>query len=358
MPAAPGLTHGTPVRHPEWTYRFEFLLHITHPAGDNLARASGLLDRSLSTIRTGWRGVKGTWAASFLALAGIGRAARASIGEIQPRPVFRLLLATTLCAVIGAGPARAAVPLLASRARWGAKGVLTWEAVNEHVLGRAGESNPCGFEIGRAVVDAAWEGDVLVGRLTLCTACGERTVPYLGVHVSANGTVVADVSSLVPGCESPGLERGRLVLAPLAEPAGRPPLSRHLEAGEKLLQLRRGKAAQAEFQKALAAREDPGKAWHGIGLASVLLGDDQGAVTAYQKARSFAPGVLLSYNLACAQARLGHVDEALANLSDAIERGFAAPDGLLSDPDLAPLRGDPRFSALLTRTRNNEERRR
>ena len=269
----------------------------------------------------------------------------------------RSLLATTLCAVLGAGPARGAVPLLASRARWGSKGVLSWQAVNEHVLGRAGESNPCGFEAGRAVVDAAWEGDVLVGRLTLCTTCGERTVPYLGVHVGANGTVVADVP-LLPGCESPGLEGGRLILAPLAEPAGRPPLSHHLEAGEKLLQLRRGKAAQAEFQKALVAKEDPGKAWLGLGLSSVLLGDTAGAVAAYEKARSFAPGALLSYNLACAQARLGHVDEALASLSDSIDRGFAASADLLRDPDLAPLRGDPRFSTLLTRTRTNEERRR
>jgi tetratricopeptide (TPR) repeat protein len=169
--------------------------------------------------------------------------------------------------------------------------------------------------------------------------------------------MVADVA-LVPGCESPGLERGRLILAPLAEPTGRPPLTAHLEAGEKLLQLRRGKAAQLEFQKALAAREDPGKAWQGLGLASVLLGDSQAAVAAYEKARTFAPSVLLSYNLACAQARLGHVDEALASLSDSIERGFAASDDLLHDPDLAPLRGDPRFSALLTRTRSNEERRR
>jgi hypothetical protein len=264
-----------------------------------------------------------------------------------------------LCAVLGATQALAAVPLLASRARWGARGVLTWQALNDHVLGRAGESNPCGFEAGRAVVDAAWEGDVLVGRLTLCTSCGERTVPYLGVHVAANGTVVADVSpSLVPGCESPALERGRLILAPLAEPAGRPPLTHHLEAGEKLLQLRRGKAAQLEFQKALAAREDPGKAWLGLGLASVLLGDSAGAVAAYEKARSFAPGVLLSYNLACAQARLGRIDEALGSLSDSIDRGFAASADLLHDPDLAPLRGDPRFSALLARTKTNEERRR
>ncbi|HSP19728.1 MAG TPA: hypothetical protein VLQ79_09445, partial [Myxococcaceae bacterium] len=88
----------------------------------------------------------------------------------------RSLLVTTLAAVLGAGPALAAVPLLASRARWGPRGVLSWQAVNEHVLGRAGESNPCGFQAGRAVVDAAWEGDVLVGRLNLCTSCGERTL--------------------------------------------------------------------------------------------------------------------------------------------------------------------------------------
>ena len=270
----------------------------------------------------------------------------------------RSALPAILSVVLGAAPAFAAVPLLASRARWGTKGVLTWQALNDHVLGRAGESNPCGFEAGRAVVDAAWEGDVLVGRLTLCTSCGERTVPYLGVHVAANGTVVADVSpSLTPGCDSPGLERGRLILAPLAEPAGRRPLSHHLEAGEKLLSLRRGKAAQIEFQKALAAREDPGKAWQGLGLASVLLGDSAGAVAAYEKSRSFAPGPLLSYNLACAQARLGRIDEALASLSDSIDRGFAAPDDLSLDPDLAPLRGDPRFTALLNRAKNEERKR-
>ena len=68
--------------------------------------------------------------------------------------------------------------------------------------------------------------------------------------------------------------------------------------------------------------------------------------------------MLLSYNLACAQARLGQVDEALGSLSDSIDRGFAARDDLLHDPDLAPLRGDPRFSGLLARTKGNEERRR
>ena len=255
-------------------------------------------------------------------------------------------------------PATAAVPLLSARARWGSQGVLEWQAINDHALGRAGEKNPCGFEPGRAVVDAAWEGDVLVGKLTLCTSCGERTVPYLAVHVAANGTVVADVP-LSGGCESPALDKGRLVLAPLAEPVtGRAPLSKHLEAGQRLLQLRRGKAAQAEFQKALAAREDPGNAWQGLGMAAVLLDDPAAAVAAYERAQRFAPGALLSYNLSCAQARLGRIDDAITSLSDAIDRGFALPESLLEDPDLGPVRADPRFTALLTRTRSNRDRKR
>lgn len=274
-------------------------------------------------------------------------------GSRVSRPLNLTLLALSL-----ASPAMAAVPLLGARARWGTQGVLEWQAVNDHVLGRAGETNPCRFEAGRAVVDAAWEGDVLVGKVTLCTSCGERTVPYLAVHVAANGTMVADVP-LATGCESPALDKGRLVLAPLAEPnTGRPPLSKHLEAGERLLQLRRGKAAQSEFQKALAAREDAGKAWLGLGLAAVLLNDPAAAVAAYERARSFAPGALLSYNLSCAQARLGHIDDAVVSLSDAIDRGFAAPDSLLEDPDLGPVRADPRFTTLLTRTRANRDRKR
>ena len=69
-------------------------------------------------------------------------------------------------------------------------------------------------------------------------------------------------------------------------------------------------------------------------------------------------GALLSYNLSCAQARLGRIDDAIASLSDAIDRGFAAPNALLEDPDLAPLRIHPRFPDLLARTRANQERKR
>jgi tetratricopeptide (TPR) repeat protein len=56
------------------------------------------------------------------------------------------------------------------------------------------------------------------------------------------------------------------------------------------------------------------------------------------------------YNLACAEAQLGETDAALQHLSAAvIERPSLAADAHL-DADLAPIRGDPRFAALVPST--------
>jgi tetratricopeptide (TPR) repeat protein len=53
------------------------------------------------------------------------------------------------------------------------------------------------------------------------------------------------------------------------------------------------------------------------------------------------------YNLACAEAQLGETDAALQHLSAAvIERPSLATDAHL-DSDLAPIRDDPRFAALV-----------
>jgi tetratricopeptide (TPR) repeat protein len=56
------------------------------------------------------------------------------------------------------------------------------------------------------------------------------------------------------------------------------------------------------------------------------------------------------YNLACAEAQLGETDAALQHLSAAvIERPSLAADAHL-DADLAPIRNDPRFAALVPST--------
>lgn len=57
------------------------------------------------------------------------------------------------------------------------------------------------------------------------------------------------------------------------------------------------------------------------------------------------------YNLACSLALAGQVDEAFATLERAIELGYADPDHLESDDDLAPLRADRRFAQIVAKLR-------
>jgi adenylate cyclase len=53
------------------------------------------------------------------------------------------------------------------------------------------------------------------------------------------------------------------------------------------------------------------------------------------------------YNVACLFSVIRHVDRALECLGEAIARGFGSPDWLARDPDLDPLRDDPRFERIM-----------
>ncbi|HXX31588.1 MAG TPA: hypothetical protein VEJ89_12875 [Myxococcaceae bacterium] len=250
----------------------------------------------------------------------------------------------------------AAAPQLPESARWGADGELRWESPDGvRVLGRAGSPNPCGFAAGRTVVDAAWEGDVLVGTVSLCmngTGCPAGELPYFAIYNGSNGTLVADVV-LPDGCGSSALDGRRLVLGPRAKL--RTDLPRHIALGTQALEERRGRAARAEFEKALAAKEDPARAYLGLGESAVLLGENDAAIEAYRKAFQYAPGGLVLYNLACAQARKGDLEEAFQALEDAMKHGFSAADDMARDPDLAALRTQDavRFQTLLQKARAN-----
>jgi non-specific serine/threonine protein kinase/serine/threonine-protein kinase len=56
------------------------------------------------------------------------------------------------------------------------------------------------------------------------------------------------------------------------------------------------------------------------------------------------------YNLACVAALMGEREQAINLLREAVEGGFPFPI-MLEDPDLASLRGDPRFEATLSEVR-------
>ncbi|MCW8132703.1 MAG: tetratricopeptide repeat protein [Planctomycetota bacterium] len=62
------------------------------------------------------------------------------------------------------------------------------------------------------------------------------------------------------------------------------------------------------------------------------------------------------YNLACAQARLGKTDEALASLGTSVEKGYGDPAHMKEDEDLASLRADKRFEDLAAKARENERK--
>lgn len=61
-----------------------------------------------------------------------------------------------------------------------------------------------------------------------------------------------------------------------------------------------------------------------------------------------------TYNLACLELRLGRRDDALQLLQQAIDHGLAGyiVTAMPKDPDLAALRGDPRFAALVKHANN------
>jgi tetratricopeptide (TPR) repeat protein len=62
------------------------------------------------------------------------------------------------------------------------------------------------------------------------------------------------------------------------------------------------------------------------------------------------PGTL--YNLACAQATVGHTKEALELLEHATACGFAHLDWVVNDPDLISLHGDPKYEQIVTTLKN------
>jgi hypothetical protein len=85
-------------------------------------------------------------------------------------------------------------------------------------------------------------------------------------------------------------------------------------------------------------------------MARELLarGDHARAQSALAVATEAAPGQpALWYNLACARARLGAKKPALDALERAVGAGYSDREYMAKDGDLASLRGEARFEALV-----------
>jgi hypothetical protein len=105
-------------------------------------------------------------------------------------------------------------------------------------------------------------------------------------------------------------------------------------------------------QLALAPRDARLHADHGLALAHAgrvpeAIAEGERATELLPVARDFVPGSELRCDLVRILIRAGQRDRALALLEPMVrEPYFISPGWLRIDPDLAPLRGDPRFERL------------
>lgn len=113
---------------------------------------------------------------------------------------------------------------------------------------------------------------------------------------------------------------------------------------------RAGKLEEAVVQARQAVVLDPRDpaAHNNLGNALLASGDLAGAAEAYRSAMSLDPDQAMPrYNLACLRAREGRLEEALELLDGAFRLDGSLREGAAADPDLAVLREDPGFRALV-----------
>jgi Flp pilus assembly protein TadD len=120
--------------------------------------------------------------------------------------------------------------------------------------------------------------------------------------------------------------------------------------GAALLASGKPKEAEREIRKSLRADPRNAQTQSNLGAALLAQGRTEEAEAALQDALRIDPKQTDAiYNLACVAARRGDRDGAFRQLDRLAALGYRDAAHLRSDPDLAPVRGDPRFGELLAR---------
>jgi len=137
-----------------------------------------------------------------------------------------------------------------------------------------------------------------------------------------------------------------LALFPRATPSQTPGPER--AEADSLFGAGNWEAAAAAYEDWLAQNPEDGPAWFRLAAARYRLEDYMGSAAAYQRAEALETYLPITrYNLACDYALLGKNDDAFAALERAVEMGTVRAPQLDSDEDLASLREDPRWKALV-----------
>jgi hypothetical protein len=91
-----------------------------------------------------------------------------------------------------------------------------------------------------------------------------------------------------------------------------------------------------------------------IGVSAAALERWPRAIAAYRRAEALGiPPMFARYNLACAFARAGQADSALATLESLVATGYRTPETIEQDADFASIRADERYAAAVAVARRN-----
>ena len=150
---------------------------------------------------------------------------------------------------------------------------------------------------------------------------------------------------------------GWMLTAELAQQSSSPtpPPSAAVTAAEEFFQKQDWPNAVKAFQALTAQEPTNGRLWYRLGLAYFGQANYGKAAEALHKAETIGHNPTVMYNLACTYARLEEKDRAFEWLEKTAQRGFRQAQLLENDPDLAKLRADSRYPALLEKVRANAQ---
>ena len=111
-------------------------------------------------------------------------------------------------------------------------------------------------------------------------------------------------------------------------------------------------AAVKTLEQVIQHKPDQFPVWVRLGVARQLMGERQGAMTAYRKAIELGAGQTAKYNLGTLFALKGMPDSAFHWLNESVNAGFVNEAQITSDADLASLRTDARYAKLVANVHN------
>jgi serine/threonine protein kinase/Tfp pilus assembly protein PilF len=119
-------------------------------------------------------------------------------------------------------------------------------------------------------------------------------------------------------------------------------LGRH---DEEVAHLRRGLAL---MQSSLELNPDDARAANLAAGVYASLGEAEPAIMYAERSLAIDPeDPMLLYNVACTYASLGRIDQAITCLERAVDKGFGHREWIDNDPDLAPLRSNPKYQSIV-----------